>query len=53
MDPTAPPLLPLDLDSDAADSVSSLDYMYLVNHLELYVDLYIWKNRQLHGVRLT
>ncbi|KAJ8318268.1 hypothetical protein KUTeg_003359 [Tegillarca granosa] len=43
------PPLPSDLDSDVADSVSTLDYMYLVNHLELYVDLYIWKNRQLCG----
>jgi len=27
--------------------VSTGDYMYLLQHLDLYVDLYIWKNRAL------
>lgn len=30
-----------------AGMVSSFDYMYLVNHLELYIDLYLWKNRRI------
>ena len=30
--------------------VSTGEYMYLLNHLDLYVDLYIWKNRAFRKV---
>jgi len=31
--------------------VSPGEYMYLLQHLDLYVDLYIWKNRAMRKVR--
>lgn len=38
--------------AEDTDTVNMADYMYLINHLELYVDLYIWKNQKLRQVRI-